>query len=401
MPQTLVAALGLVLAASVAPPPETPALRVVVLGDANGQLADAERAFDSWPEQLGRMLGGRSEVVNCSRVGIRLDPAAPRFVVATPEFRQAEEARADVVLVALGASDFAVADGAAPAVMRSGLEATLAALEPFRPEPRIFLCLPPPTPNSGRRASTFLAAREANRPVFMGLAQERKLGFIDLGEAFRVEAMDPSDSPAPGPEDATRLAAHVFRALTGREPAEGSGPYRESLDPGSFDRRVLVEAGEAKMAASGWTAGSGDSAGFLVSGPESDPLLMEGAIPEGPFRMTWRFRWRAGDRISERGGPQVGTSGNLLWLDDRNATMALFGREVRGTPELPATARVAPQGEMLEIELRRHQGVLEWRMAGRMLYRTAFPSKALGQAGLRPEGSRVELESWTLDLPRP
>ena len=159
----------------------------------------------------------------------------------------------------------------------------------------------------------------------------------------------------PSPDDATRIAAHVFRALTGREPAEGAGPYQESLDLESFERRTLVEAGVAKVPAGGWSAGSGDSAGLLVSGPEGEPFLMDGAIPEGPFRMRWRLRWRAGEAMGQKGGPQVGTGGFLLWLDNRNAGAMLVGRDVRGVPELPATARVVPQGEMLDIELRRGQ----------------------------------------------
>jgi hypothetical protein len=407
MLHTLVAALSLVLATVQSPPPTPPAapvpmaLRVAVLGDSNCQMADGKRPFDSWPEQLGRMLGHRSEVVNCSRTGTRIKPSTPRFVVNMPEFRKAEDARADVVLIALGGSDFAIAEGSDPGAMRAGLEAIVAGLAPFRPEPRIFICLPPPTLNSGRRGPIYLAAREANLGVFSQFARERGLGFIDLGEPFRVQAATPGEVPVPSPDDATRIAAHVFRAITGQEPPEGSGPYRESLDLESFERRTLVEAGEAKVPAGGWSAGSGDSEGFLVSGPDGEPFLMEGAIPEGPFRMRWRLRWRAGEAMGEKGGPQVGPLDVLFWLDNRNATAMLIGRDNRGVPELPATARLVPQGESLDIELRRGQGVLEWLVRGQVIHQAAFPPKALAQVGIRPQGARVELESWTLDLPKP
>lgn len=378
-----------------------PAIRVAVLGDSNCQMADPARPFDSWPEQLGRMLGRRSEVVNCSRTGTRINPAVQRFVVQMPEFREAEDARAEIVLLALGGTDFTLADGADPAAMRAGLEAIVEAMVPFRPEPRVFLCMPPPSLNTGRRGPMYLAARDANLAVFTQFAKEKGIGFIDLGEPFQARPPAPSEVPVPSADDATLIAAHVYRAITGQAPAEGAGPYRESVDPDSFDRRVLVEAGEAKVPATGWSPGSGDSAGRLVSGPEGDPLMMEGAIPEGPFRMRWRLRWTAGEKLGEKGGPQFGAGGNMMWLDDRNASMMLTGPDIRGFPEMPASARTVPQGEMLDLELRRSQGVLEWIVAGQVLFRSACPPKAMASAGIRPQGGRVEIESWTLDLPRP
>jgi hypothetical protein len=408
MLSTLVAVLApFLFATSGSPPsegatvPPPPALRVAVLGDSTSQIADRDRPFDSWPEQLGRMLGRRSEVVNCSRTGTRLDPSMPRFVVNMPEFRKAEDARADIVLVALGGSDFAIADGADPAVMRAGLEAVVEALGSFRPEPRIFICLPPPALNAGRRGPMYLAARASNQETFRQFANERGLGFLDLGEPFLGQDASRGELPIPSADDATSIASHVFRAITGRDPVEGSGPFRESLDLESFERRTLVEGGMARSAVPGWSAGSGDSAGFLVSGPEAEPFLMEGAIPEGPFRMRWRLRWYAADSMAEKGGPMLGTGNNLLWLDNRNATMMLTGRDVRGIPELPATARTAPQGAMLDIELRRGQGVVEWLVGGQVLHQAAGQPKALAQAGVRPLGGRVELESWTLDVPKP
>lgn len=408
MLQTLVTWSMALLVAIADPPadpspaaPPAPAIRVAVLGDSNCQIADPERPFDSWPEQLGRMLGHRSEVVNCSRTGTRIDPSVQRFIVKMPEFREAEDARAEIVLLALGGTDFTLVDGADPAAMRAGLEAILEAMKPFRPEPRIFLCLPPPSLNSGRRGPNYLAAREANIPVFTQFAKEKGIGFIDLGEPFQVRQIAPSDMPVPSADDATLIAAHVYRAITGQVPVEGSGPYRESVDPGSFERRTLVEAGEAKVPAAGWIAGTGDSAGRLVSGPEGEPLMMEGAIPEGPFRMRWRLRWAAGPTLGEKGGPQFGAGGNMMWFDNRNASMMLSGPDIRGFPEMPASARTVPQGEMLDLEVRRSQGVLEWVIAGQVIYRSACSPKAMANAGIRPQGGRVELESWTLDVPKP
>jgi hypothetical protein len=129
--------------------------------------------------------------------------------------------------------------------------------------------------------------------------------------------------------------------------------------------------------------------------------MLEGAIPEGPFRMRWRLRWTRGEATGEKGGPQFGAGGNWMWLDNRNASLMLIGPDVRLVSELPATARTAPQGEMLDLEVRRSQGVLEWRVDGQVLHSGACPPKAMANTGLRPQGARIELESWTLDLPKP
>jgi len=399
------ALLAVLLAASTllpsaAEPPAPRAIRVAVLGDSFTKAVDRERPFDGWPEQLGRMLGERSEVVNCSRSGNRLGPGTRQFVLEMPEFRRAEDARADVVVLALGSADLAVAGGGDPESLRGGLIQVLEGMKVFRPEPKVFLCIPPATV-SGTRAELYAQALSVNAPMFIEFAAVRGMGLIDLRPA--TEGIAPPDGglPSASPEAATRIAATVFRAITGDEPPAGAGPYLDSFDPAAFDRRTLLPAGDATIAAKGWSVANGESAGRLVNKDDAAALLMEGAIPEGPFRMRWILRWSAGPSMSQRGGPQFGAGGNWLSLDNRNASLQVAGPDIRGRPELPASARVAPQDTTIEIELRRSQGVLEWRIDGKPVYATPITSKTLATAGLDPMGARVELESWTLDLPKP
>lgn len=399
------ALLAVLLAASTllpcaAEPPASRAIRVAVLGDSFTKAVDRERPFDGWPEQLGRMLGERSEVVNCSRSGNRLGPGTRQFVLEMPEFRRAEDARADVVVLALGSADLAVSGGGDPESLRGGLIQVLEGMKVFRPEPKVFLCIPPATV-AGPRAAMYADALAVNAPMFIEFATARGIGVIDLRPATEGVAAPDGGLPAASPEAANRIASTVFRAITGEDPPAGSGPYRDSFDPTAFDRRTLFPAQETPVAARGWTVGEGGSAGRLVSGEGAEPLLMEGAIPEGPFRMRWSIRWSAGPAMAERGGPQFGAGGNWLSLDNRSANLQVTGPDVRGRPDLPASARVAPQGTPLEIELRRSQGVLEWRIDGKPVHAAAITSKALANAGLDPMGARVELESWTLDRPKP
>lgn len=382
------------------PPVAAPrSIRVAVIGDGNSLSNDRERPFDSWPEQLGRMLGERSEVVNCSRGGNRLTPEARQFILSMPELRKAEDTRAEVVVLALGGSDLGVADGDPPKI-REGLLQVLEAMNEFKPEPRIVLCIPPPT-ISGPRAERYRQGLDAIAPMLTEVARERGLTLVDLRPS--MQGLEPA-SPgmlSPPLEASGRMASIVFRAITGDQPPSGAGPYRDSFDASSYVRTPLVTDGvAARTIPAGWSNGTGDSAGMLVGETGAEPLLMEGAIPEGPFRMQWRFRWSAGPEMDTRGGPQAGAGGNWLSLDNRNASMQITGPDVRGRPELPATARVAPRGTMLEIELRRSQGVLEWRVDGKPVYATAIGSKSLANAGLHPMGARVELASWTLDLPK-
>lgn len=401
MLHAILMAFSLLVGAPGDPPAAPPrAVRVAVLGDSNCIAGDRERPFDGWPDQLGRMLGERSEVVNCSRSGTRLAPGARQFVLEMPEFREAEDARADVVVLALGGSDLATAGGDDPEQLRGGLIQVLEGIKVFRPEPKVYVCIPPPT-LGGPRAAAYDRGVARIAPMFIEFARERGLGLIDLRGA--MAGLEPASRgiPSPSSEASTRIAAGVFRAITGEDPPPGSGPYRDSFDASAFDRSSLVTDGVTTLAVQGWIAGSGASAGMLVSEAGAGPLLLEGAIPEGPFRMRWRLRWTAGPDMAARGGPQFGAGGNWLSLDDRNAVMQATGPDLRGRPELPATARVAPQGAMLDVELRRSGGVLEWRIDGKPVCATRISSRSLAKAGLDPMGAKVELVSWTLDRPKP
>jgi len=206
----------LALALALGIPCETQAERVKVAcaGDSiTFGIGIANRPRDSYPAQLGRLLGRNYDVQNFGFSGATLLEQGNNPYRKTTAFHDANAFKPDIVVILLGTNDSKTRnwDGREDE-FRPDYEALIAHFARLS-SPKIYLCLPPPARRRDGDIRERILVRE--REMIRQIAQDEGLPLIDLDRPFKGHADWLADGIHPNEHGATAIARTVAQAIRG------------------------------------------------------------------------------------------------------------------------------------------------------------------------------------------
>jgi acyl-CoA thioesterase I len=178
----------------------------------------------SWPDQLGRMLGEKWTVRNFGVSGTTLMNSGDNPYQKQGAFTNAKALNPDVVVIALGTND------TKPQNMRNfakDFEADYKDLikqfADLPSKPRIFICRPPFIAKGGNWGINEPDTLKL-MPVIEKIAKETKVGVIDVHNALKGHDAWIPDNVHPNAEGAKAIATAVCEALTGNKAEPAATP---------------------------------------------------------------------------------------------------------------------------------------------------------------------------------
>lgn len=202
-------------------------IRLACVGDSITAGVGAGRG-KSWPDQLRGMLGEKWDAKNFGVSARTLMNSGDRPYQKVGAFKKAKDFNPDVVVIMLGTNDTKPRNWKH---FKKDFEADYREMvrqfAETSAKPRIFVCYPPYVAKTGH-----WGINEPNVlleiPVVKKVAEDMKLGVIDVhGATNGKDGLFP-DNVHPNAEGAKLLASTVFKALTGKEaPAEAGSKGKE------------------------------------------------------------------------------------------------------------------------------------------------------------------------------
>lgn len=171
------------------------------------------RSQDSYPAQLGRMLGNKWEVKNYGVSGTTMMKKGDRPYEDRKEYQAALDWKPDVVLIALGTNDSKPQNVETnPDDFAPSYREMIAKFRAENPEVKIFACLPPPAfpENWGIRDRIITGTII---PMIREVARDEHVSIIDFHTPLKDEAAVFPDKVHPNPEGARLMAKIISEAL--------------------------------------------------------------------------------------------------------------------------------------------------------------------------------------------
>ena len=171
---------------------------------------------NSWPDQLCKLLGDKWEVKNFGVSGTTLMKSGDSPYQKHGAFNGAKALNPDVVVIALGTNDTKPQNWKN---FKQDFEADykdmVRQFAELPSKPRIFVCRPPYIARTGNWGINNPNTLE-EIPVINKVAQDLKLGVIDVYAALQGKDNLIPDNVHPNGGGATAIAQAVFKALTGK-----------------------------------------------------------------------------------------------------------------------------------------------------------------------------------------
>ena len=190
-------------------------IRVACLGDSITEAANLKE--DTYPAQLGRLLGPGYDVRNFGKSGATLLDAGDKPYRQQPEFAAALEFRPQVVVIALGTNDSKPQNWRFRDQFARDYASLIARFRALPTAPRIYICQPMPAwPPSGWAISPEVIEHEL-RPLLAEIARQEQAGLIDMFTPMRDHHDFTPDHVHPDARGAAILAQTVAEALRDRK----------------------------------------------------------------------------------------------------------------------------------------------------------------------------------------
>ncbi len=184
----------------------------------------ADRPRDSYPSQLGRMLGQKWEVRNFGVGGRTLLKKGDYPFWNEEAYAQAKAFLPDVVIIKLGTNDTKPQNWKYSGEFLSDYRAMVKELKALSSHPKIYLCKPVPAYVSRWGINDSIIVHGVI-PSIEKLSTEENLPVIDLYTALSGKAALFPDQIHPNPEGAGLMAQTIYKALTGKDTSLVSAQY--------------------------------------------------------------------------------------------------------------------------------------------------------------------------------
>lgn len=212
---TCFAAIGLGLFAEQTFAEKAPApIKVACVGDSiTIGFGLKNRAKESYPAQLGVMLGSRYLVKNFGHSGRTVLKNDPKTYWESKAFGQALRFQPDVVIIKLGTNDSKPDSWKRKAEYVADYVALIERFQSLPSKPEIFICYPAPV-YPGKWGSIDAVIKNEVIPRIDEVAKQTKVEVIDLYSALSNKKELFPDGVHPGAEGAGVLAQAIAAAIT-------------------------------------------------------------------------------------------------------------------------------------------------------------------------------------------
>lgn len=183
-----------------------------------------DRPRDSYPSQLGRMLGDRWDVRNFGVGGRTMLKKGDYPFCKEDAFTEAKAYLPDVVIIKLGTNDTKPQNWKYSGEFLADYRSMIKELKSLPSHPRIFLCKPVPVFASRWGINDSILVHGVI-PALEQLGKEEKLQVIDLYTALSGQSELFPDKIHPNPEGAGLIAGAIYKRLTGKDPGIASSLY--------------------------------------------------------------------------------------------------------------------------------------------------------------------------------
>lgn len=159
--------------------------RVACVGDSITEGAGAKNPkTDSYPAQLGQMLGGKFAVENFGVGGSTLLNDGDKPYQKQGRCRKALQSNPDIVVIMLGTNDTKPQNWKLKDQFVADYKDLIGQFQKLPSHPKIFVCLPPPVPGKGNYGINEPALDE-QMPMIKKVAQAENAQVIDVYDAFK------------------------------------------------------------------------------------------------------------------------------------------------------------------------------------------------------------------------
>jgi acyl-CoA thioesterase-1 len=177
---------------------------------------------DSYPAQLGRMLGQSYAVSNFGVSATTLLKQGDHPYQKTGAMRRAVDSKPDVVVIMLGTNDTKPQNWKFKDQFVADYKDLIGRFKALESRPKVFICLPPFVPGEGNYGINEAGVQE-QIPLVRQIAADQNVGVIDNHAPLVEHAELLPDRVHPSNGGATLLARTVFAAITGKS-FEGDVP---------------------------------------------------------------------------------------------------------------------------------------------------------------------------------
>ena len=199
-------------------------IRVACVGDSITAGVGAAKG-ESYPIQLGKMLGERWQVRNFGVSGSTLLNHGDKPYQKQKAFQAALQYQPQVVVIMLGTNDTKPQNWKLKGEFTADYKDLLGRFARLPSKPRVFICRPVPVPGRGNFGINESGVRE-EAPMIDKIAREMQAGVIDMYGALKEHPEMLPDRVHPNTAGATLMAKSAYKALTGKE-FQGSVPVLE------------------------------------------------------------------------------------------------------------------------------------------------------------------------------
>jgi lysophospholipase L1-like esterase len=188
-----------------------PKVKIACVGDSITQGVGAP-GDQSYPAQLGRLLGEAFEVKNFGNSGSTLLRNGDKPYDKQPQYREMLELRADIYVLKLGTNDTKPHNWVKREEFKPSAHALVDAIRGANPQAKIFVCLPVPAfpENFG---ITDEVIRSGVIPRLKEVAAEKNLDVIDLYRVLQGHPEMAPDKVHPNAAGYTRICEAVAKAV--------------------------------------------------------------------------------------------------------------------------------------------------------------------------------------------
>ncbi len=192
---------------------ETDKIKVACIGDSITAGVRAEGEADiSYPAKLSQMLGNSYDVRNFGEGGSTVISASGSAYINTQKYKDSLDFLPDVVFIMLGTNDLAalISDATAKDTLYRDMITMLQSYSSLESKPVIYLLSPTQRTDDSELSN---AMRDILVPCYKQIAEDTKVGYIDIYEISKSVKDQFSDALHPNETAASHIATWLYSAV--------------------------------------------------------------------------------------------------------------------------------------------------------------------------------------------
>ncbi len=188
-------------------------IKVACVGDSITAGVGTKKKHNSYPDQLGALLGEGYEVKNFGNSGSTMLDAGDKPYKKQKSFTDAVNYAADIYVIKLGTNDSKPQNWSKKEGFAASTKSLVEAFQKSNPKAKVFLCTPVPVIGKGNFGINNEMVQGEIIPLIKQVAQELKLPVIDLYTALDGHPEVFPDRVHPNDDGAELMAKAVHAAL--------------------------------------------------------------------------------------------------------------------------------------------------------------------------------------------